>query len=267
MKTFFAFIFLTAFVGGVAFAETQVYGDYNRGCLAGAEELPESGTGFQSTRRGRALHFGHPRTLAAVAALGQKIHDNGLGVLLIGNLSKPSGGPLFEHSISHQNGLDFDVAYKIAAKNLTIKSRESFEFDSVLSSDQKAVDPKKWDDTILDALRLTAEMPEVERILVHPVIKKELCQKRKHEDWFAKIRPWWKHDNHFHVRLKCPADSKTCVAQDPPPAEIGCDGAAFEWWFSEEAELMRKGKIKKPAGKTQTPAYPPECRDILKLAD
>ena len=32
----------------------------------------------------------------------------------------------------------------------------------------------------------------------------------------ARLRPWWAHHDHFHVRLKCPADSPQCVPQEPP---------------------------------------------------
>ena len=44
-------------------------------------------------------------------------------------------------------------------------------------------------------------------------------------DWLRKIRPWYGHHYHFHVRLKCPNDAGECVNQHPPPLGDGCDEA------------------------------------------
>ena len=56
-----------------------------------------------------------------------------------------------------------------------------------------------------------------------------------HAPWLARVRPWWSHHDHFHVRLKCPGDSPLCQSQDPLPADAGC-GAALAWWFSDDAQ-------------------------------
>ena len=50
----------------------------------------------------------------------------------------------------------------------------------------------------------------------------------------AKIRPWWGHNYHFHVRLLCPSGSPQCREQAPPPPGDGC-GKQLDWWFTEEA--------------------------------
>ena len=252
------------FTSTTVLAETQVYGDYNRGCIIGSLPLAEYGIGFQATRRSRDMHYGHPTTIKVIEDIGTKVFAADLGTVLVGNLSKKNGGPLFEHSISHQNGLDFDISYQVATKPLSNIMSASYEFKSLLNADKESLNQKLWNEKIVAILKITAEEPDVERILVDPLIKKQLCETEKHEDWFKKLRPWFKHDNHFHVRLKCPADSKTCVAQDPPPNEIGCDGAAYEWWFSEEAKLMRDGKLPKPAKTTSPAPYPVECEAVLK---
>ena len=46
------------------------------------------------------------------------------------------------------------------------------------------------------------------------------------------MRPYWEHDYHFHVRIKCPDDSPTCKHQDPVPAGDGC-GKDLDWWFTD----------------------------------
>ena len=43
--------------------------------------------------------------------------------------------------------------------------------------------------------------------------------------WLNKIRPWYGHHYHFHVRLRCPAGSVGCENQAPPPAGDGCADA------------------------------------------
>ena len=38
--------------------------------------------------------------------------------------------------------------------------------------------------------------------------------------WLEKVRPWWGHDYHFHVRLRCPGDSPECKSQPPPGGPV-----------------------------------------------
>jgi penicillin-insensitive murein DD-endopeptidase len=99
-------------------------------------------------------------------------------------------------------------------------------------------------------------MPEVDRIFVNAAIKKELCQSKSSHDWLQKIRPWYKHDDHFHVRLKCPTGDRFCEKQEPVPAGDGC-GADLAWWFSYEA--------KHPTPKPPAPKIPlpNECNSVL----
>jgi penicillin-insensitive murein endopeptidase len=41
--------------------------------------------------------------------------------------------------------------------------------------------------------------------------RKALCRETTGDrKWLGKVRPWWGHDYHFHVRLLCPADSAEC---------------------------------------------------------
>lgn len=244
-------------------AHAKVYGDYNRGCLTESAALPEYGIGYQSTRRSRQMFYAHPETIKAIETLGAKVFTEGLGTVLIGNLSKKNGGPLFEHSISHQNGLDFDVSYFVSKEPLSDVMSQNYEFKSLLGYEKNKLNQKLWDEKIAELLKVTAELPQVERILVDPLIKKQLCETEKQEEWFSKIRPWFKHDNHFHVRLKCPQDSPDCVPQAPPSRDFGCEGPEFEWWFSEEAHLMRLGKLKKPSADKKATPYPEVCQSIL----
>jgi hypothetical protein len=46
----------------------------------------------------------------------------------------------------------------------------------------------------------------------------------------SKVRPWYGHADHIHVRLKCPTDSPDCRAQLAVPAGNGCDKSLNHWF-------------------------------------
>ncbi len=56
-------------------------------------------------------------------------------------------------------------------------------------------------------------------------------------EWLQKIRPYWQHNYHFHVRLKCPAGTPDCQRQSPDVQSLskggdGCD-ETLQWWVTE----------------------------------
>ncbi len=83
-------------------------------------------------------------------------------------------------------------------------------------------------------IKLAAQDRDVERIFVSPLIKKELCRIERPEDqsWMEKIRPWYGHRDHMHVRLRCPPGSPECRPQKPVPETKGC-GKPLDEWFSK----------------------------------
>ena len=51
---------------------------------------------------------------------------------------------------------------------------------------------------------------------MHPAIKKAVCEATANEKdraWLTKIRPYWGHYYHFHIRIACPKGSTNCEAQ------------------------------------------------------
>ena len=100
---------------------------------------------------------------------------------------------------------------------------------SELPGADRGVDPAKWSASRARLIRRAAQDPRVSRIFVHPGIKQALCRFETGErGWLRKVRPWWGHHYHFHVRLKCPRGSKGCVNQDAPPKGDGC-AEAQQW--------------------------------------
>jgi len=112
-------------------------------------------------------------------------------------------------------------------------------------------------------LRLTANDAHVSRIFVHPIIKRDACNAETGDrTWLRKLRPWFGHDDHFHVRLLCPAEAPDCVSQAPVPAGDGCK--ELDWWFSPEAqEDRKKGQAKYQAKVGKAPGMPAECKALL----
>lgn len=221
--------------GGIA----QSIGTYNAGCISGAVSVPANGTGYQMMRLSRKRSFGHPDLKHFIEKLGQTAAKQNLGSLLIGDLGQARGGPTLSGHRSHQSGLDVDIWFLLskqaASRTLAFNERETWSAPSVLAAHSDAIDYNQWSQANEKVLEAAARMPEVDRIFVNPSVKRELCNRSTSHDWLRKIRPWWKHDDHFHVRLKCPTNNKYCQGQEPLPPGDGCD-AGLAWWFTEEAK-------------------------------
>ena len=160
---------------------------------------------------------------------------------------------------SHQNGLDADVWFWIPPDWGVLRDaeRETIAAPAMLTPDGSGLDERQWSHRQADVLRLAVEFDVVARIFVNPVIKKTLCEQFPRAPWLQKLRPWWGHDDHFHLRLRCPAGETACKDQDPLPAGDGC-GAELAWWFSEEARQPP------PRVDIRKVLLPPACAAILR---
>ncbi|OTE96060.1 penicillin-insensitive murein endopeptidase [Crenothrix sp. D3] len=242
----------------------QSIGTYTAGCLSGAAMLPNDGTGYQVMRLSRKRFYGHPDLTHFIENLGQSSYTQQLGTILVGDLGQPRGGPTVSGHRSHTSGLDVDMWFLLspeaASRPLTATEREKWSAPSVLLGHSDDIDLRHWSIANEQILELAANMPEVDRIFVNPSVKRHLCnQVGGKRDWLRKIRPWYKHDDHFHVRLKCPADSKDCQNQDPLPQGDGCD-AKLAWWFTQEAKNPPPSPITEPV----EPILPILCDAVLK---
>jgi len=211
--------------------ETRSIGFYAKGCLAGAEQLPDNGPVWQGMRLSRNRHWGHPElvTFLEKFAKDAKAKDSWPG-LLVGDMSMPRGGPMpFGHA-SHQVGLDVDIWYKpMPDRVLTADEREQMTMDSVLL-DPVHVNERMWTPEHVSLLRRAVSYPEVARVFVNPAIKKWMCDNVKDNRGFLqKISPIMGHDSHFHVRLLCPPGDAGCRNQPALPAGDGCGGGLDKW--------------------------------------
>jgi penicillin-insensitive murein endopeptidase len=99
----------------------------------------------------------------------------------------------------------------------------------------------------------------VDRLFVHPAVKRALCQDKGRGPWLQRVRPWWGHHDHFHLRLRCPPESADCKEAQPLPAGEGCD-ASLDWWFSEDAHATAAKRG--PPGEG-APPMPKQCELLL----
>jgi penicillin-insensitive murein endopeptidase len=236
----------------------RVIGPTNNGCVVGAQALPLEGAGYLVMHLERRRYFGHPNLVNAIESLGRQAAARGLGPVQIGDLGQPRGGPMpFGHR-SHQTGLDVDIWFNLNASLLdkADDARANVNAPSMLNARGNGLSSGVWSARHRQLLELAAKLPEADRIFVNPYIKRDLCEQAGAErGWLRKIRPWHRHDDHFHMRLACPQDSPACEAQDPIPAGDGCD-ASLDWWFQPHPPAP-------PAPPGPKPALPAACRALL----
>ncbi|WP_406646354.1 penicillin-insensitive murein endopeptidase [Aliisedimentitalea scapharcae] len=203
------------------------FGSYAKGCVAGAVRLPETGPSWQAMRLSRNRNWGHPDTIDYINKLSAfAATQRGWNGLYIGDISQPRGGPMLSGHRSHQIGLDIDIWMRPADKlNLSRKARENISSISMRRSNGAFVN-SNWTAQHHAILRAAAKDRRVARIFVFPGAKVQMCKDEKGDrTWLRKIRPWWGHHYHFHVRLKCPRGARGCQNQDAPPRGDGCADA------------------------------------------
>jgi penicillin-insensitive murein endopeptidase len=206
------------------------FGSYAKGCVAGAVQLAETGRTWQAMRLSRNRNWGHPETIAFIERLSKKAaRQPGWNGLYIGDMSQPRGGPMLTGHRSHQTGLDIDVWMR-PATNLRLSRGVREELSSISMRRAKgAYVNDQWTRAHHEILKAAAKDSAVARIFVFPGAKVQMCNDEKGDRaWLNKIRPWWGHHYHFHVRLACPKGARGCVDQAPPPPGDGCADAE-EW--------------------------------------
>ena len=245
--------------------KARAIGAYSRGCLAGATALPIDGPAWQAMRLSRNRNWGHPKLIALLEKYASEVKqkDRWPG-LLVGDISQPRGGPMLTGHASHQLGLDADIWFTpMPSRRLSNSERENLAATSMLASDNLSVNKKVWGEGQINIVRRVASYPEVERVLVHPAIKKALCEAGgTNRTWLSKVRPYWGHFYHFHVRIGCPSDSPTCTKQAPIPGDDGC-GKELDDWF----KLLTAPPKPKPKPQVAQPVKPIKPKPPLSLAD
>ena len=242
--------------------EARSIGSYARGCLAGGIALPVNGPAWQVMRLSRNRNWGHPALIAFLERFAIASKAVGWPGLLVGDMGQPRGGPMLTGHASHQIGLDADIwLMPMPQRVLTGDERESISAVSVVKDGTMEIDHKVWTPLHLKVIRQASLDPEVARIFVNPAIKKQLClEAGKDRAWLSKVRPWYGHNYHFHIRLACPADMPSCSNQEPTGPGDGC-GADLAWWLGPEPYRDEPEGPPKPPMKLAD--LPSACRQVL----
>jgi penicillin-insensitive murein endopeptidase len=242
----------------------EAIGFYSRGCLAGGIAIPVDGPDWQVMRLSRNRRWGHPDLVGLIEDFSQKAAKAGWNGLMVGDMSQPRGGPMLTGHASHQIGLDVDLWFMpMPDKRLTYQEREELSAVSVLKEGTHYVDDKVWTSRHARLLQIAASYPQVERILVHPGVKKKLCDTVSgSRAWLAKIRPFYGHHYHFHLRIGCPPGSDDCRKQAEVAAGEGCD-KSLDWWFEEGLRPKKPAKAEKKPRPILLSDLPAACAAVL----
>jgi penicillin-insensitive murein endopeptidase len=185
-------------------------------------------------RLSRNRNWGHPETVKFIERLSgfaaRKLPEwNGI---YIGDISQPRGGPMLSGHRSHQIGLDADIWLRPATDmRLSRSARESVSSISMRRAEGAYVNDN-WTRQHHELLKAAAKDRAVARIFLFPGAKVQMCKDEKGDrSWLRKIRPWWGHHYHFHVRLNCPRGASGCQDQAPPPPGDGC--AEAQRWVND----------------------------------
>ncbi|WP_025903301.1 penicillin-insensitive murein endopeptidase [Tatumella sp. UCD-D_suzukii] len=234
----------------------QSIGSFANGCIIGAQQLPPDAADYQVMRPDQRRYFGHPDLIRFIQRFSARVAAEDNGEVLIGDMGMAAGGRFSSGHASHQTGLDVDIWLQLPARRWTAQQLLHPQPLDLVSADGKHIVARHWSPGVMQMIKLAAEDPEVTRIFVNPAIKQQLClQAGSDRGWLQKVRPWFGHRAHMHVRLRCPAGSTQCQDQPAPPAGDGC-GAELASWF-----LPAKPSASSPV--KRTPPLPPACQALL----
>ena len=237
--------------------KAEPIGSYSNGCIIGAEPLPYKGEGYQVIRMNKNRYYGHPDMIRYLQRLGQRVKAAGLPTMLVGDIAMPGGGRFLTGHASHQMGLDADIWLRMGSMSDTDALNSDGKGLLVVNRKAQRVDESVWTANHAKLIKLAAEDPKVTRIFVNPAIKLKLCETAGSDRaWLHKIRPWFGHDSHFHVRLTCPQGAQHCENQAPVPAGDGCDSELYSWF-----EPAKPGAT--PSKPKVTPPEPFLCQQLL----
>ncbi len=245
--------------------QARAIGTYVRGCLAGAVALPVNGQTWQVMRLSRNRNWGHPDLIKFLERLADKVPKvAGWPGLLVGDVAQPRGAPMLTGHTSHQIGLDADIwLTPMPDRELSREEREEMSATDMVAENKLDVDPARWTPKHGAVIKAAALDPVVDRIFVNAAIKKALCREAGSDRaWLSKVRPWWGHNYHFHVRIRCPADSPDCHGQPPVQAGDGC-GAELAYWFKDSVLHPLPSPPSKPKPPIKVADLPAACRQVL----
>src|SRR6201989_2343338 len=142
----------------------------------------------------------------------------------------------------------------------------------MVRQDKLDVDTKVFTPGHLAVIRDAAKEPAVQRIFVNAAIKKALCRDATGDkSWLEKVRPWFGHDYHFHIRLRCPPGASESHGQKDQDGGDGCKPSDLAYWFKDS---VLHPKPEPPPKEPPPPKpgltlaqLPKDCKAVLNAPD
>jgi penicillin-insensitive murein endopeptidase len=216
MKTFAALALLTLTLSSYA---SEPIGWYNHGSLIDAECMPEGGDGFEVIQLSRDVGhiFGTTemvKMLKGTAADMKKLFPN-LDRMQIEDIAAQNGGHIDPHG-SHQNGQDVDIEYfKKDAQEFVSTSAQPYAPSMVQEDGSVSANfdlKRNW-----EVMKSLHRHGDVQMIFIDQKLKNSLIDyAREIGEYIPNLKVIQSlhhvenHQDHFHVRLNCPADAKSC---------------------------------------------------------
>lgn len=207
-----------------AFSDPQ--GTYNGGKLDDAECLQESGEGYMQLYRDVDRIWGTSEMVSMIVAVGRDMNARypGRDRLQVEDIAAKNGGKLSEHG-SHQNGLDVDIEF------YKMNGQEHVSRGQGLGNREYAPSMVNPDGTVSDnfdvernweVMKSIFRNGKVAKVFIDTKLKAALCQYARekgelssHANVLRNLKYEPNHQDHFHVRLQCPAGKRECHGQLP----------------------------------------------------
>ena len=210
-------------------------------------------------RLSRNRVWGHPALVAFIERLAIGARDDGWPGLLVGDMAQPRGGDAHRPRLAPDRARRRPLADPDAGP--AAQRRGTGNDFGRLHAPARTVDETRFTDAHIALIR-RASLIRRSRGSSSTRIKQALCARATGDRaWLNKVRPWWGHDAHFHVRLACPPGERRCRDQEAPPPGDGC-GDDLAWWLTDEPWKP------KPPGPPTPPLrladLPAECTAVLR---
>src|SRR5215469_13564994 len=133
-------------VAGPSAGPWRSIGNYAKGCIAGAVQLPADGPNWEVMRPARNRAWGSPLLIAVIERLAESLPKaNGWPGLLVGDIGQPRGGPMVTGHASHQIGLDADIwLTPMPDRRMSVEERDNLSATNVVAANLLDVDPAEW---------------------------------------------------------------------------------------------------------------------------
>ena len=222
-------LILTLLTSLVSHAKTSPHGFYANGSLEDAECLPESGEGYIQLLRDMDRIWGTEEIITMIRDTAAEMNTlyPDRDRLQVEDIAAKHGGRIEGHG-SHTNGLDVDIQFykKNGVEHDPIKTGEDYAPSMVTAgkvSDNFDVE-RNW-----EVMKTLHKHADIQRIFIDQKLKNQLCSYAKEKGEIQKyasvlrsLRHETNHQDHFHVRLRCPKDAKSCTPQADPSPGTGC---------------------------------------------